>query len=917
MPESIDELYSRWQRNPDAARTLAMCDALRGSDRVDLVEIVGSHAARQLDVPSLLAAARMYTDIGRLDEAQQILVAAGRLAPRDAEVYHWLGEVLLRRGDAERAEKVLDRAVQFRPEGAAHKRLLDVARSLLPVQRSSGMTAAATEARRLLATPSRHARSPFDELETGIHGGGEIEAALANLGGGAGGTHPFGGPPPPARPAAPPARPVQTAGVALPPRAAGAAVSDGGTFPFGAPAPASTDAPAPPVPPAYRAPQGLLGAPLPAPAAPADTSIPEARDVLEALQIAGVFEPEGAVRPVMTWDAPEPGRRRIKSLVTLTALAVVTVGVGVGAYVFVQNKRAKEHVEAERILAQVDADLAAGDAAKLDPSEKALARVFDLESRSSHAALTWVHERAALGLLKGGENVAFEDATQRAKEVGVPEGKLAFAAVASFLFQGDTAGAAAAIAKWDAVAHDDPWFQLVAGAAFDRAGDPRSVERFAAAQKLDPSLFLAQMFLVRAQAFDGNTSEAMALARAMHAASPARLEGSALYALAWARDPARGETPAEVKEIADKADALPLPLKAVPHASAALLALEHHDRDGARAAVQRGLAVADSPGVAAWLGNVALGIGDEALARKAALAAVSYSAVYAPARVLAARVALLGGRLDEALKAAEDLPPASPEVAVVTAAVAYEKVDGERLAHAFDDVPGDARKLPLVAPLSRAQSLLSGTLAPLTTATALAMANDDAPWSDLVAMDTALAAGDLDLAQAIATAWGGGEAKPLRALRLARLARWQGKLDEADRLSRVALEGGSVTLRTLEERALTLVASGKAHDALALFKSYPKVGGPVATWLRAFVIASGGGKMDEARAALAQEDPPPALAPMPARIIAALTYGAVKDTRHGSDYVKPILQAGFTNPDVAAAAAALGASGPRKAAKRR
>jgi hypothetical protein len=47
----------------------------------DLIEIVGSHAARQLDIDALTAAARMYTHTGRLDDAQQVLIAAGRLAP--------------------------------------------------------------------------------------------------------------------------------------------------------------------------------------------------------------------------------------------------------------------------------------------------------------------------------------------------------------------------------------------------------------------------------------------------------------------------------------------------------------------------------------------------------------------------------------------------------------------------------------------------------------------------------------------------------------------------------------------------------------------------------------------------------------------------------------------------------------------
>src|SRR4051812_2233495 len=130
---SIDELFARWQRNPDAAMTTALCEALRGSPRADLVEIVGSHASRQLELGPLLAAARMYTESGRLEDAQTVLVAAGRLAPRDGDVYRWLGEVLLRRGDAERAEKVLERAVQFRAsDSSAAQALLAKARSLLP-----------------------------------------------------------------------------------------------------------------------------------------------------------------------------------------------------------------------------------------------------------------------------------------------------------------------------------------------------------------------------------------------------------------------------------------------------------------------------------------------------------------------------------------------------------------------------------------------------------------------------------------------------------------------------------------------------------------------------------------------------------------------------------------------------------------
>ncbi|HVH43263.1 MAG TPA: hypothetical protein VM925_13000, partial [Labilithrix sp.] len=521
------------------------------------------------------------------------------------------------------------------------------------------------------------------------------------------------------------------------------------------------------------------------------------------------------------------------------------------------------------------------------------------------AALTWLHERALVGLLKGGADIAFEDATQRAKAVGVEEKKIAFSHVASFLFQGDTAGAAATVAKWDSAGQDDAWFQLLAGATFERAGDPRAIERYSAAVKLDPELIAAQALLTRAMAVDGNPHRAAELAKEFRVRYPARAEGAALVALAWSRDPLRGDEPPEVKDVTEKGELLPISLRAVPHAARAILALHRGAIDEARPALQKGLEVADSPGIAAWLGSIALVMNDENIARKAALTAVSFSAVYPPARVLAARVALLGARLDEALKAAEDLPPTSADVATVTAAVAYEKLDGERLSRAFDAVPDDAKKLPFAVPLIRGQAVLAGNLAVLTSEKVKDMSDDEAPWADLVAMDWALDAGDLALAKKIADQWH-GEPRSMRAVRLARLARYDGRLEDADKLSKVALETGTVTMRVLTERVFTLVALKRDADAQALFKTYPNVGGPLAKWLRAYVTASHG-KIDDARAIVSQEDPPPAAAAMPARIIAASAYAAMKDTRHGSDYTKPIVQAGFANPDVTSAAEKLGA----------
>lgn len=873
VDESIDSYYARWQRNPDAAHTAALCEALRGGARPDLVESVGKHAARQLDIRVLLAAARMYADTGRLDDAQTVLLAAGRLAPREADVYLWLGEVLLRRGDPERAQRVLERAVQF--GSAAAVPLLERARGRGPTHRASRPPPGVEQRARAGArhAPPRAvpaASEEDDDFETHIRPQDDvrvaIEAALAPL----------------ASPAPPP------------PLRAGSA-----------PPPAPFASSAPPSPPAPRAPVEVEVAAR----APADERrLPDPREVLDALAIVGVYEPTALDGQAEAWARPDRGKRRVVSVAALAGLTLLLVGGGFGTYGYVQSVRAKERLEAEALVSEVEANLRAGDAALLAASEDALSKAFELDSRSREASLAWVRERALKGLLEGGEDIGFEDATQRAKAVGVDESSVAFAYVASFLFHGDTAGAASAIAKWDSAAAEDPWFQLLAGATLERAGDPRSVERYEKALELDPSLVVAEVRLARATAIDGDPGAAAERAAAFRARHPDRVEGAALVALAWARAPLRGEPPAEVAEVIEHGARLPASLRAISHAARAMTALGAGSSEEAKPALRDALALADTPGIATWLGEIALGTADEALARRAALSAVSFSAIYPPARVLAARVALLGGRLDEALKAVEELTQSSVEVAVVSAAVAYERLDDEGMTRALEAVPDDAREHPTGASLRRGRALLVGDLEPIGRGGA-EMAKHDAPWSDLVALDWALDTGALELARTMVDTWVGAPSS-MRAVRLARLARYTGRLEEADERSRAALEGGgSATVRALAERVFTLVALKRTADALDLFKAHPNVGGPLSTWLRAYALAAHG-KVQEARAIVSQEDPPPALAPMPARTIAAAALALVDDKGRGTDYARALVQAGFTNPDVDQAADRLGAGRP-------
>jgi predicted Zn-dependent protease len=912
MADPIDDLVQHWKQNPSAATTLALCDALRESPRGPLVQQVGEFATQRHanDAVVLVSVARMYMEASRFSDAQSVLVAAGRIAPRDGNIYRWLGEALLRRGDADRAERVLERAIQLGATDAAARVWLERARTFRPMQATAGTRAVAGEV--------AHATAPArEELDSENENENTTDVTIPRPGLNA---RAAGPPPPLVRPPAAPrfARDTETAPVAF--ETPGLAISPRMPAPSSSgelissidledsvqvPLPTSPSLPKRtglPFPPKRADPNG----PTPR-AGPDGLPVPYARDVMDALALAGVFEPDaaGATRATV-WDRPGMGPKR-KGSATLIAGMVMFLAATVATFLFYRQKREKDHLQAEALLVTVEAQLYAGRPDSLWDAERALAHAFQLESRSRRAALDWARERAMAGLVKSAADVAFEDAMARAKEVGVPEEKIAFAHVASFLFQGDTAGAAAVLPRWDGPAAGDAWYQLVAGAALERAGDVRARDRYAQAVKLEPTLVVAQVSLARATAFGDDTAEAMRLAKALRVQLPDRAEPVALVALAWGRDLRREDAaaPHEVDEVSKRGDELPSGLKFVPPAIAALRAFDRRAADDTRAEVRRGLAVAESPGAAVWLGTIALPLGDEALARKAALSALQLSAVYEPARALAARVALLGGRLDEALKATEELDPASGDVAVVRAASAYERVDADGVVRALEALSPDSRKLPFVEALGLAANALSGRVQ-LDAAKLLALAGDDAPWSDLVAMDIALDAGDLGPADKIADMWGkDSESQALRALRLARLARYEGRMDAADALSQTALNQGTATPRVLWERSFILVARSRAAEVGPLLARYPLVLGPVATWLSAYASASSGG-VEAAKGKTASLDPPPASAPLEARVVAAAAFGAMKDNRRGWNYVKDVLATGSLHPDLVAAALQLG-----------
>ena len=506
-----------------------------------------------------------------------------------------------------------------------------------------------------------------------------------------------------------------------------------------------------------------------------------------------------------------------------------------------------------------------------EPGGRCCRRSSSLSRRSSSSTRAPIARRSTgcvsaslSGLFKGGADVAFEDSITRAREVKVKEENIAFAQVASFLFQGDTVGAAGLLAKWDGPAGQDPWYQLLAGATLERAGRRA---RQGSLRAGDEARSRAGHRPHWAHSFDRGRRRS----RQGHGARegvPRQVPGSARRPGAHgpgvgARSRAQRDAsrPRSTDTIAKGAD-LPLGLRAVPHALAALLAADKRDYAKTKQEVQAGLNVIDGPGMASWLGIIALSSGDESLARKAALAAVGFSAVYPPARVLAARVALLGDRLDEALKATEELDPTSPDVAVVRAAAAYERIDATSLGgRARRRARGGAQAALPQRAHRRAGRARWAT--PTSTQRRCSPSRTTTRRGPISSRWTSPSTpGTSRRRRRLPTAWKGTEERPLRALRMSRLSRYQGKLDDADKYSQLALDGGTVTTRSLIERVFVLAAREKPQEAGPLLAKYPLVLGTLSGWLGGYAKAASG-KEEDARGRTASLEPPPPQAPAP------------------------------------------------------
>jgi tetratricopeptide (TPR) repeat protein len=583
-----------------------------------------------------------------------------------------------------------------------------------------------------------------------------------------------------------------------------------------------------------------------------------------------------AKAPAVAAAKKKKPRSRLQSVLlrAAAALAVAAVLAG-GAQLYKRNRSTKIRT----FTAQAAIALHAGGPRGVADAEAALASARRIDAKSRVIALATLRARFfAVIDVDPARLPDLVSAMDDASALGVSSSDMAFAAVTRAAFGNDAAGAAEMVSHHDQDPEraTDPLYQLAAGVALEPQDAPAAIERYRAAVKLDSDLLSAEIRLTRALAFSDRLAEARVRLPTLEQKWPGRSELVALSAIVAAADRAAPPGAAKLDPAID-VDMLPRPLRAAARALA---------KGGDEAAVSKATSEADVAPVLVLCGEAALRAGHEASAREAAQRAIEISPSYAPAYSLVARVALAAGRFEESRQAALRAPP--DVASEVLSFLAYENGDVAAMTSAAGRRANGSATDPVTAGLER----LRGA-APLAPATIGLLAKSSDFWADIVAMDAALDAGDLDAAQKIAAGWPGADKHPIRSARVARLLRYQGKNGAAQ----TAAASAAPTLAARIEAALSAAEMASARDAAVAALSSGRT--PEEKWALALLYARDG-RGEPAHAAMHGLALPGADAPLQTRVVAALALVEL----HTKNPTAPLWQSldpWAHNPDVARA----------------
>ena len=619
----------------------------------------------------------------------------------------------------------------------------------------------------------------------------------------------------------------------------------------------------PPEPPSLQVPSALLLGHREAPPAPA-AEAPKAE-----------ARASRAAAPAPAKAPPARQRSRLQTVVLRAVAGVAIMAVLLGAFELYKRNRA---TKIRAFSAQASTALEVGGPRGVADAEAALASARRIDPKNRNVALATVKLRFFAVLdVDEARLPELTAAIEAAAAAGIRSSDMAFAQVAVAVASNDGASAVEITAHHDEDADSgaDALYQLAAGVAAEPHDAPGAIERYRAAVKLQPKLFSAHIRLVRALAFAGQLAQAKERLAALEKEWPDRTELRALAAIVAAADPASGSS--AQPELQMDPDMLPRPLRAAARALA---------KGGSEQVIAKATSEADVAPIVVLCGEVALRSGHEATAREAAQRAIEITTSYPPAYALAARVALASGRFEEARQAALRAPP--DVAAEVLSLIAYEAGDLAAMTTAAGRRADDPEAGAISAGVSRLRAI-----EPMTASAITKLARSGETWADVIAMDAALDAGELDLAQSITAAWSVADKHPIRATRVARLFRYQGKNGAAQ----TAAASAAPTTAARVEGALAAAEMASARLAAATAMQSGRT--PEERWAAVFLLAREG-RDGPARTLMRTLALPEPQTPLLGRAVAALALGElhIKNPNHP---MFTSLQVWTRNPDVARA----------------
>lgn len=915
------------------------------------------------DLEVALAVGRLYlAAVADLVAAQNVIIRAAQTAREDPRAFRLLGELLLRRGDAQRAVKAFERTMQLGLNDADTRAWRDRGERLLPLQKNIGTQAVADALARMLETekaarralsrapqapkprpktmlglgpapaPSAPRQAPppppppaadapeEDGVPTTVFDLGKVAPpppppwppddhdddedvptqvvdvgeAFAYFRREASGAHPSV--PAPAEgigkaPAAAPTSPAPTP-LEAPPAAGHAPQMPEQAQPVGAAAFAQAAVPTFPVAqpaaeirPEQAAPALLEPEPIHAPHAAQQASAPAATESLQALEAAdfvssgGLLAPAPQISDALQLDPngamampPEPRKGKGMGLVVGIALALIAVGAGVGGYFVWHAYTTRKSEQAAATLRDTNHNVLTGTRAELTQARTTLEAAL---STNPSGPLKIVQARllAVRALEYDRSKASLAELQQVIDDPLLDQPSSSAARMALELARGNTSAALEHANTLMKGAKGDPFLQYLLGLSQEAMGQAeRASEHYELALQAEPGMRLSRIRLARLRLLTARNAddraETIKVIEALGQGDEATVLRSMVTCSAPSEEPRAAELPRSLQIVAT------------------IEASHDLNRAEARTVLQNAAASIEEPWVALYCADHGLDRGDVEAAKPCLDRVSQLGKGMTAQREVTAKAALIAGDLAAAQAQLDNLP--APKGSLLKAVLAYESLQPEALGNLTKSqlAAEEAAFVEVVQAVLQGRAVTEEQLEPIR----------DTLGGDLVAMDAALDAGNLEAARAITQGWG-DEPHPLRSIRRARLLRYEGKLDQAAEELKKAGAGP----RTTFERVLLQIETHEGRTEALKALEDASAAGPLGPWLKGYVLALES-RYADARAACMQQPAPDADSAMPVRVAAALVFGAVQERKAGGELMRNLLERWGENPDVIRAA---------------